>query len=329
VNKPIRVAIVGITGLVGERIVAHLQQSAIKVKSIQGVASGRSLGRTFTFLGKLYPVQLLQDLNFSQVDLIFFAAGTEVSQKYVPEAIQHGCKVVDTSAAFREDRDAPFCVAGVNDEVISLSTEDLVVGPNCCVIPLVKALHVLQYEDLERVDVATYQSVSGAGRQALQQLQQQTNQGLEEPYHYNVIAQLGPIAAHGYYDEEWKIIHETRKLLPHASYMIHPQAVRVPTMFGHGLAVTITAKEPWDVQKVYADFAAAEDFEVFREGVPTPNNFKSREKIALGRLRLSLFSDRILQFWLLSDNISVGSALNAVRIAERLHARKLVEIPEF
>lgn len=328
------VAIVGATGAVGREMLAILEKRPWRIRELRLFASPRSHGRRLSFRGRRVPVGLLGRGAFAGVDVALFDASTDVSRRYVPQALVEGARVVDNSSAYRLDRKVPLVVPEVNGALARGAR--LVAGPNCTTIPLVMTLAPLaRAYGLARVVVATYQAVSGAGSAAARALTAETRARLSgrppratvfsQPMAFNCVAHE-TFAEGGYTDEEWKMIRETRRLLDLPRLPIVATAVRVPVYRGHSEAVFVTTHRrvtPAAARAVLARMPGVrvEDDPAQRR-YPTPLSADGQDAVLVGRLREDPSTRHGLALWLSCDNLRKGAALNAVQIAETMLVRE-------
>jgi aspartate-semialdehyde dehydrogenase len=330
------VAVVGATGLVGETMIDILEERQFPVSELYPLASNRSLGKSVSFNGRTIPVQELEGFDFSKVDIALFSPGAEVSRVYAPKAAAAGCVVIDNTSEFRYEDDIPLVVPEVNPHAIEqFKNRRIIANPNCSTIQLVVALKpIYDAVGLERVNVATYQSVSGAGREALEELAQQsvellTGKGPVTPkviakqIAFNCVPQIDKFQDNGYTKEEMKIVWETRKILEDPNIRVSATAVRVPVFYGHSEAVQIETRRKITAEEARALLSKAPGVEVMDErrpgGYPTAaTEAANRDTVYVGRIREDLTSDRGLNLWVVADNIRKGAATNSVQIAEIL-----------
>ena len=328
----IRLAVLGATGLVGRTMLDLLEQRAFPSVSARLLASDRSAERTLRFQGRELPVEPVTERSFDGIDLALFASRNEVSLRWAPVARAAGARVVDNSSAFRYQDEIPLVVPEVNAERLE-GRPDLVANPNCSTIAIVVALAALdRAARLERVTVATYQSVSGAGSEALEELERGIRAGLDGPppprtdggpaFAFNVVPQIDRFESNGYTREEMKVLWETRKILGRPELPVSATAVRVPVRVGHCAAVNVTlerAVEPDEARRLWAAFPGLEVVDDPEAGrYPTPLLAAGRDPVLVGRCRRDLSQARGLEFFVASDNLRKGAALNAVQIAEYL-----------
>jgi aspartate-semialdehyde dehydrogenase len=335
-NKPnYNVAIVGATGVVGEALLAILKEREFPIGELVPLASERSAGGQVAFGNREITVRNLADYDFNGIDIAFFSAGGAVSRVHAPRAAAAGAVVIDNTSEFRYQDDIPLVVSEVNPHAIAeYSKRGIIANPNCSTMQMLVALAPIHRAvGIERINVATYQSVSGAGRSGSEELGRQTAALLNfqpvEPAKFqaqiafNVIPQIDDFQPNGYTKEEMKMVWETHKILEDASIQVNPTAVRVPVFYGHSEAVHIETRD-----KITADAARellkhAPGVVVVDErkpgGYPTPvSHAAAKDEVFVGRIREDISHPRGLDLWIVSDNIRKGAALNAVQIAELL-----------
>jgi aspartate-semialdehyde dehydrogenase len=325
-----RLAILGATGLVGRTMLRILEERSFPCDAPRLLASEG--GRDATFRGASLPVEVVSEAAFAGVDVALFAVSNDLAARWAPLARAAGATVVDNSSAHRYDPDVPLVVPEVNGQLLE-SRPTLVANPNCSTIAIVVALAPLvRAARLERVVVSTYQSVSGAGAEALAELEQGARAGLEgpppprsggrPPFAWNVVAQIDRFEDNGYSREEMKVIWETRKILDLPELPITATAVRVPVRVGHSASVNAVFERPLSPEEARTRWASAPGLEVVddpeRGRFPTPLEAEGRDSVLVGRARADLSHPRGLEFFVASDNLRKGAALNAVQIAERL-----------
>jgi aspartate-semialdehyde dehydrogenase len=327
------VAILGATGAVGEAMIDILQERKFPVKQLFPLASARSVGETVLFRNKNIPVLDVETFDFSQVNIGLFSAGASVSEKYGPIAADAGCVVIDNTSCFRYDDDIPLVVPEVNAKMIEqYRNRNIIANPNCSTIQLVVALKpIYDAVGISRINIATYQSVSGAGKKGVTELVEQTTQLLsgkvEEPkvfsrqIAFNVIPHIDNFQDNGYTREEMKLIWETRKILNDESIMINPTAVRVPVFYGHSEAVHIETKQKISAAEAKELLLRAPGIILLEENEDFPTAISegsSQDAVYVGRVREDLSHPSGLNLWIVADNVRKGAALNAVQIAEIL-----------
>ena len=334
-TKSYKVAMAGATGAVGETLLAILAERKFPVAELVPLASERSAGGKVEFAGKQLTVKNLADYDFSGVDIAFFSAGGKVSRDHAPRAAAAGAVVVDNTSEFRYQNDIPLVVSEVNPEAIAQYTNrGIIANPNCSTMQMLVALAPIHRAvGIERINVATYQSVSGAGRSGMEELGRQTAALLNfqeiapskfsKQIAFNVIPHIDEFQDNGYTKEEMKMVWETRKILGDASIQVNPTAVRVPVFYGHAEAVHIETREKISAAQARALLEKAPGVSVVdrREagGYPTPvGDAAGKDAVCVGRIREDISHPRGLDLWVVADNIRKGAALNAVQIGEIL-----------
>jgi aspartate-semialdehyde dehydrogenase len=326
------VAVLGATGLVGRTMVRLLEERGFPVATLRLLASDRAGSRVIPFRGRDVPVEAVRPSSFDGVDLALFAGGNPVSQQWAPVATAAGCRVVDNSSAFRYVDAVPLVVPEINGRLLDAGPM-LVANPNCSTIAIVMALAPLaNAARLEHVDVSTYQSVSGAGGEALAELERGVRAGIDgDPparadggpsFAFNVVPQIDRFEDNGCTREEMKIVWETRKILGRPDLPVSATAVRVPVRVGHAAAVTAIFDRPLAPDEARALWSAMPGVVVVddpgRGLYPTPLLAAGRDEVFVGRARQDPSRARGLQFFCASDNLRKGAATNAIQIAERL-----------
>jgi len=331
-NRRFNVAVVGATGAVGETMLSVLAERNFPVGKLVPLASERSAGGTIEYRGDDYVVQDLATFDPAGIDIALFSAGGGVSKEYAPKFAAAGAVVIDNSSAFRYDDDVPLVVSEVNPEAAKNRPRGIIANPNCSTMQMLVALAPLHRRyGIERINVATYQSVSGAGRSALEELGRQTGallafqdadpQRFPVQIAFNLIPHIDDFLDNGFTKEEMKLVWETRKILGDDSIQVNPTAVRVPVFYGHSEAVAIETREKVTPEAARELLAASPGIEVVDErkagGYPTPVTHASgRDPVFVGRIREDFSHPRGLNLWIVSDNIRKGAALNAVQLAE-------------
>jgi aspartate-semialdehyde dehydrogenase len=339
-GKEFRVAVVGATGLVGETMISVLEERDFPVAKLYALASERSLGRSVSFRGRSYPVRELNTFDFAQCDFALFSAGAAVSREHVPRAVAAGCLVIDNTSEFRYREDVPLVVPEVNPQALAGVGTRIIANPNCSTIQLVLVLKPLyDVAGIERIDVATYQSVSGAGRAALEELARQSIAALsgkgpiETPdgakqLAFNCVPHIDVFQDNGYTREEMKIVWETRKILGDPELRVNATAVRVPVFYGHSEVVHISTRRPLSAHAARELLRSAPGVTVLDEprvgGYPTAaTEAANRDTVYVGRIREDLAPDRGLNLWVVADNVRKGAATNSLQIAEALAQRPI------
>lgn len=329
------VAVLGATGAVGEVMLSLLAERRFSVGRVYALASSRSAGAEVAFGDEPLTVEDAAGFDFAQVQLCLFSAGASVSSKYAPKATAAGCIVVDNTSKYRYEDDIPLVVPEVNPDMIGYyKNRGIIANPNCSTIQMVVALKpIYDAVGIERVNVCTYQSVSGSGKKAVQELASQTAALLNGkpvdpevfpvPIAFNVLPHIDGFQDNGYTKEEMKMVWETQKILGDDTIRISPTTVRVPVFYGHSEAVQIETREKLTAEAARELLAAASGIEVVDEhrpgGYPTVlTHSAGRDGVFVGRIREDIAHPRGLNLWVVSDNVRKGAALNSVQIAEHL-----------
>ncbi|HET7299327.1 MAG TPA: aspartate-semialdehyde dehydrogenase [Oleiagrimonas sp.] len=329
------VAVVGATGAVGETLLSILAERDFPIAKLVPLASERSAGDGVEFGKKTLTVQNLADYDFKDIDIAFFSAGGAVSREHAPRAAAAGAVVIDNTSEFRRDADVPLVVSEVNPHAIAEYTRrNIIANPNCSTMQMLVALAPIhRHVGIERINVATYQSVSGAGRSGMEELGRQTAamlnfqeykpQKFPKQIAFNVIPHIDTFQDNGYTREEMKMVWETHKILEDDSIGVNPTAVRVPVFYGHAEAVHIETRDEISVEAVRELLAASPGVVVIDErkdgGYPTPvSDAAGKDSVLVGRIRRDISHPRGLDLWVVADNIRKGAALNAVQVAELL-----------
>ena len=334
-----RVAVVGATGAVGKEMIKTLEQRNFPVSKIKLLASSRSAGKKLKFKGEEITVEELKPESFEGIDIALFSAGGERSKIFAPEAVKRGAVVIDNSSAFRMEPDVPLVVPEVNPEDVEWH-KGIIANPNCSTIQMVVVLKPLHnVAKIKRVVVATYQAVSGAGAQAIEELKEQTKAVLEgkpvpppkkipKQIAFNCVPHIDKFFESGYTREELKMVNETKKIMHDDSIKVSPTCVRVPVFIGHSEAVnlefenSISPGEAREVLSKAPGVKVVDDFENLL--YPTPIDVAGRDEVLVGRIRKDDTIDNGLNLWIVGDNLRKGAALNAVQIAELLVEKGLV-----
>ena len=335
-SKQYKVAVVGATGAVGEVMLSILAERKFPIGELVALASERSAGEKVKFGNRDVVVQDLATFDPAGVDIALFSAGGSISKEYAPKFAAAGAVVIDNSSAFRYEADVPLVVSEVNPDQVANRPRGIIANPNCSTMQMLVALAPIHRKaGIERINVATYQSVSGAGRSALDELGRQTGALLNfqdaDPQRFpvqiafNLIPHIDDFMDNGFTKEEMKLIWETRKILGDDSIQVNPTAVRVPVFFGHSEAVNVETKTKIAPEEARELLESAPGVEVVDErkpgGYPTPVTHASgNDAVYVGRIREDLSHPRGLNLWIVSDNIRKGAALNAVQIAELVAA---------
>jgi len=331
-NQTVNVAIAGATGAVGEALIDVLQERDFPVGELYLLASERSAGRRIQFRGKSVMVQRLDEFDFAQAQIGLFSAGGELSAEFAPKAAAAGCVVIDNTSKFRYEEDIPLIVPEVNPHRIGEYVQrNIIANPNCSTIQMVVALKPIHDAvGVARINVCTYQAVSGAGAGGIKELAGQTANLLNtKPIQpkvmpvqiaFNAIPQIDEFQDNGYTKEEMKMVWETRKILEDDAINVNPTCVRIPVFFGHSEAVHIETTEQISAEQVTELLDHAPGVEVFRgETYPTAvDQAAGTDGVFVGRIREDISHPHGIDFWVVSDNVRKGAALNSVQIAELL-----------
>ena len=337
--KDYHVAIVGATGLVGQEFIKTLLQRNFPVASLRLLASDRSAGRKVPVGSHEIKVEETSNDSFDEVDIALFSAGADQSRHFSPVAARAGAVVIDNSAAFRMDKAVPLVVPEVNVEDIRWH-KGIIANPNCSTIQMVVALYPLhRVNPIKRIVVATYQSVSGTGAAAVDELRTQVKQVLEGevtiPHVYphqiafNVLPEIDVFMDNGYTKEEWKLLEETRKIMHDDSILVSATCVRVPVLVGHGEAVNVEFALPMAVDEAQRIISRAPGVKVLDDTsislYPQPWAAAGSDEVFVGRIRRDESHPNGLAMWIVADNLRKGAALNAVQIAEEMIKRDWVK----
>ena len=334
-SKKYNVAVVGATGAVGETIIEILAERDFPVDTLYPLASSRSAGKRVEFKGKHIRVEDLDTFDFSKVQVALFSAGGDISEKYAPIAGAAGCVVIDNTSHFRYDDDIPLVVPEVNPEAVAdYKNRNIIANPNCSTIQMLVALKpIYDLVGIERINVCTYQAVSGSGKSAIEELAGQTAALLNtqevktEVYPkqiaFNVLPQIDVFMENGYTKEEMKMVWETKKIFGDDDIVVNPTAVRVPVFYGHSEAVHIETRKKISVDDATAALQDAPGVVVLDErengGYPTAvTESVGTDPVYVGRIREDISHPRGLDLWVVADNVRKGAALNSVQIAEIL-----------
>ena len=322
----------GATGAVGQELLALLEERRFPVAELLPLASPRSAGQELSWQGESLTVQPVQAGCFTGVDLVLASAGGSVSRAWAPEAVAAGAVLIDNSSAFRLDPDVPLVVPEVNPEA-AFRHRGVIANPNCTTILLTVALAPLAARrPIRRVVISTYQSASGAGARAMEELRQLSRTVLDggEPVSsvlphslaFNLFLHNSPLEPSGYCEEELKMLNETRKIMELPDLRLSATCVRVPVLRAHSEAVNIEFSEPFPVEEARALLAVAPGVELIEDfganRFPMPTDVTGRDPVAVGRIRQDLSEPNALELWLCGDQIRKGAALNAIQIAELL-----------
>jgi aspartate-semialdehyde dehydrogenase len=334
-SKTYDVAVVGATGAVGETMISILEERNFPVGKVYALASERSAGKRIPFKGGSLVVEDLASFDFSKVQIGLFSPGASVSAEYAPKAAAAGCVVIDNTSQFRYDDEIPLVVPEVNPEkVADYKNHGIIANPNCSTIQMLVALKpIYDTVGITRINVATYQAVSGTGKEAIEELATQTANLLNtkpvkasvypKQIAFNVLPQIDVFMDNGYTKEEMKMVWETRKIMGDESILVNPTAARVPVFFGHSEAVHIETKQKITAEQVRELLAKAPGVTLVDErvngGYPTAVTESSgNDDVFVGRIREDISHPMGIDLWVVGDNVRKGAALNSVQIAEVL-----------
>ncbi len=334
-SKKFNVAVVGATGAVGETMLSILQERNFPVENIYALASSRSAGSTIRFNGKTVTVEELEKFDFKGVDIGLFSPGASVSKIHAPRAVEAGCVVIDNTSEFRYDDDIPLVIPEVNPHAIAdYKNRGIIANPNCSTIQMLVTLKPIHdAATIERINVCTYQAVSGTGKEAIEELAKQTAELLNgrpavceiypKQIAFNALPQIDDFKENGYNKEEMKMVWETRKIFEDNAIQVNPTAVRIPVFFGHSEAIHIETRKKLsaqDVKKLLSNKPGIELLDEHKDGgYPTAvSEAAGTDPVFVGRIREDISHPQGINLWVVSDNVRKGAALNSIQIAEIL-----------
>lgn len=333
-SRAFDVAVLGATGLVGQQMIEILEQREFPINNLYPLASARSAGGKVSFKGKDITVLDADEFDWSQVQIGFFSAGGSVSEKFAPLAADAGCVVIDNTSHFRYDPDIPLVVPEVNAHALAdFRNRNIIANPNCSTIQMMVALKPIQDAvGIDRINIATYQSVSGAGKSAIEELARQTadllgaremkkNEAFSRQIAFNAIPQIDVFLDNDYTKEEMKMVWETQKIMGDDSIRVNATAVRIPVFYGHGEAIHLETRSPIDAQEVKELLADAPGVTLLAEAEDFPTqvgNASGNDSVYVGRVRNDISHPNGINLWVVSDNIRKGAATNSIQIAEEL-----------
>jgi aspartate-semialdehyde dehydrogenase len=337
-NPLMNIGVVGATGIVGQEFIKILEDRKFSIQELRAFAGQKSEGTTIKFRGQNIPVQTLSDSCFKGLDVVFFSAGNPISREWAPKAVRDGAFAIDNSSAFRMSKEVDLIVPEVNGHLLPAATKpSLIANPNCSTIQLVVVLQPLHKTfGINQVRVASYQAVSGAGRDAIEELKTQTQevlnkatasndlkpQHLPHPIAFNVIPQIGEIDDTGFSEEEKKIMNETKKIMDLPSLKITATAVRVPSLNAHCEAVWVTLDRTVSYDELVRSLRPAGGIEITDD--PSNNSYpmaitaSGKDPVYVGRIRRDPDEPRTWILWIAADNVRKGAALNGIQIAEQI-----------
>jgi aspartate-semialdehyde dehydrogenase len=333
-----RIAVLGATGVVGGEILSILEQRNFPYKSIKLLASARSAGKKIKFKDRELTIEETTPESFDDVDLVLSSAGSSTSMRFVDEIVRRGAVIVDNTSAFRMKEDVPLVIAGVNDEDLKWH-KGIIANPNCStsqLMPVLKPLH--EINKIKRMVVSTYQSVSGAGKEAIDELLESTKAVMQDETYtpksfqkvigFNLIPHIDSFLDNGYTKEEMKVVNETRKILHAPEMQISCTAVRVPVFISHSESVTLEFEKQMSPATVREILSQSEYVEIWDDpssnNYPTPVDAAGQDPVYVGRIRADISCPTGISLWVVADNLRIGAALNTVRLAEKLVEMKLL-----
>ncbi len=332
-QRKINVAVVGATGAVGETMISILEERDFPINTLYPLASKRSSDKTVMYKTRPIGVIDLQSFDFSNIDIAFFSAGGSVSEVFAPVAASQGAVVIDNTSCFRYDKDVPLVIAEVNPEaILGFKKRNIIANPNCSTMQMLVALKpIYDKVGISRINVATYQAVSGSGRQAISELVNQTGELLNgrpveakvysQQIAFNVLPHIDEFLDNGYTREEMKMVWETQKIFNDSDIKVNPTAVRVPVLYGHAEALHIELDDALgaeDARDLLRNAPGVEVVDNLAELMyPTPvKHAAGCDLVYVGRIREDISVTNGLNLWVVADNVRKGAALNAVQIAE-------------
>ncbi|MEK7990073.1 MAG: aspartate-semialdehyde dehydrogenase [Thiotrichaceae bacterium] len=334
-SRSFDVAVVGATGAVGETMLSILEQRDFPINNLYPLASSRSAGKRIMFKGKNYTIEDLETFDFSKAQIGLFSAGGSVSEVHAPRAAEAGCIVIDNTSHFRRDEDIPLVVPEVNPHRIAdYKVRNIIANPNCSTIQMVVALKpIYDAVGIERINVATYQAVSGTGKEAIEELASQTANLLNakpletkvypKQIAFNALPHIDIFMDNGYTREEMKMVWETKKIMEDENILVNPTAVRIPVFYGHSEAVHIETRDKISAEharELLSNAAGIEVIDKHEDGgyATAVTDSATQDPVYVSRIREDISHPRGLNLWVVSDNIRKGAALNSVQIAEIL-----------
>ncbi len=329
-------AIVGATGAVGKKMIDILVSRKFPYDNVDLLASARSEGKIIEIEKKKIEVKDIAKYDFSNCHFAFFSAGSDISKIYAPIAEKNNCYVIDNTSFFRMDKDIPLVVPEVNLNEIFLSKRRIIANPNCSTIQMLVALSPIhkKVSKISKVVVSTYQSVSGAGQMAINELEEQTKQilGKQEisikkipkQIAFNIVPHIDIFLENGFTKEEMKMVNETKKILDN-NIKVNATCVRVPTFTGHAESIYFETKDEVSLNTIKKAFDSENSIIFNNEDYHTPVDSEGEDWVFISRLRKDLFKENAFNFWVVSDNLLKGAALNSIQIAEHIVNRKITK----
>ncbi len=332
-NKKYNIAVVGSTGNVGSAILETLSETGFPIDKIYALASRDSIGREVSFGDKTLSTNSLEDFDFNKIDIAFFAAGSEISKEYAPKAAKTGCIVIDKSSFFRMDKDVPLIVPEANiQDLKNYKKKNIIANPNCVTIPLAVVLKPLDNAaKIKRLVISTYQSVSGAGRKAMDELYSQTKAkyvfndpapvAFPRPIAFNIFPHIGDFLSDGRTEEEQKIAEELAKIMGH-HITASVTCVRVPVFVGHSMSVNVEFESEMDAEQASEILEEFDEITMISgeasEKYVTPIDIVGEDSVYVSRIRDDKSQPNCINMWVVCDNLRKGAALNGVQIAQEL-----------
>jgi len=326
------VAILGVTGAVGQEFITLLEERNFPLNSLKALASKRSAGKKIKFKGEELVVEEVTHDSFSGIDLVLSSAGGKISKEYAPSAVNAGAVVVDNTSYFRMDPDVPLIIPEINPEAVNTHS-GIIANPNCStIIMLLPIAPLLKKFRIKRLLATTYQAASGAGAIAMQELEDETRALLDNKpytrtimphqYAFNLFPHNSPMQENGYVEEEIKMINETRKIFNNENFCISAMCVRVPVLRAHSESLNIEFEEDVSVEAAYEILGDAPGIKILEDREanrwPMPIDASGKDAVFVGRIRKDLSRPNTLDMWVVGDQIRKGAALNAIQIAEAL-----------
>ena len=333
-NMSYKIAIIGATGAVGNKLVSTLMERNFPIKELYLLASSRSEGKQLKFNDHVFNVQNVDEFDFLEADIAFFSAGASVSAKYAPQAEKKNCYVIDNTSYFRLEKNIPLIIPEVNQNVLDNMQGKIISNPNCSTIQMLVALSPIHHiNKIKKIIVSTYQSVSGAGQQAMNELTNQSRaiiekkeakiQSFPKQIAFNVIPHIDIFLENGYTKEEMKMVNETKKILDNL-IEVNATCVRVPSYVSHAESVYIELESNIDLDSLEKAFRNGEGVIYSSSDYHTPVDAINQNAVYVSRLRRDLKKENAFNLWVVSDNLLKGAALNSVQIAEVLIKKKMV-----
>lgn len=337
-SRGYNVAAVGATGAVGREMLKILEERDFPVRNLRAIASERSEGKTLKFAEEKIKVEKLGSSSFKGIEIALFSAGVSISKEFSPKMVKAGAVVIDNSKAFRMDEEVPLIVPEVNPQSVR-NHKGVIANPNCSTIQLVVAINPIhRFAHINRLNVSTYQAVSGTGKEAIEELKRQTEQWIKgekitrEVYPhqiaFNLLPHIGDFLPDGYTEEEIKLVNETRKIMGDESMAITVTCVRVPVLISHSEAVNLQTEKkitPAQVKDILLNAPGIILQDKPEEDIyPLPLKTAGRDEVFVGRIREDLSTDKGINLWIVADNLRKGAALNTVQIAELLIKENLI-----